>query len=102
MVDNPTVRNVMTAQDSKLRRATTRDAKARSASSVERPHKPLLDEMGIGTWHEVKPARSGNAPRKPNLDEMGPGVEAIPARPNSPRSKMGRPGMHGGFKKRGR
>jgi excinuclease ABC subunit B len=91
VVDNPTVRNVMTAQDSKLRRA------------VNRPHKPHLDEMGIATWHEVKPAREG-APRKPGLDEMGPGVEAIPARPNSPRSKLGRPGQHGGFKsnKRGR
>jgi len=108
VVDNPTVRNVMTAQDSKLRRAVRTD----------RPHKPLLDEMGIGTWHEVKPARASSStsplegevgakrreggPRKPNLDEMGPGVEAIPARPNSPRSKMGRPGMRGGFKKRGR
>jgi excinuclease ABC subunit B len=105
VVDNPTVRNVMTAQDSKLRRATG-GAKARSASSVERPHKPHLDEMGIGTWHEVKPARGGareggEKPHKPNLDEMGPGVESIPARgANSPRSKMGRPGMHGGFKKR--
>jgi excinuclease ABC subunit B len=70
VVDNPTVRSVMVTQDPKLRRATTR---------VDRPHKPLLDEMGIGTWHEVKPAR-----------------------PDSPRSKMGRPGMRGGFKKRGR
>ncbi len=43
----------------------------------------------------------GDRPRKPTLDEMGPGVEAIPARgANSPRSKMGRPGMRGGFKKR--
>src|SRR5476651_2665971 len=70
VVDNPTVRNVMVTQDPKLRRATTR---------VDRPHKPLLDEMGIGAWHEVKPAR-----------------------PDSPRSKLGRPGMRGGFKKRGR
>ncbi len=67
VVDNPTVRNVMTAQDSKLRRA------------VNRPHKPSLDEMGIAVGHEVKPLR-----------------------PDSPRSKLGRPGMHGGFKKRGR
>jgi excinuclease ABC subunit B len=69
VVDNPTVRNVMVTQDPKLRRAVKTD----------RPHKPLLDEMGIGTWHEVKPAR-----------------------PDSPRSKMGKPGMRGGFKKRGR
>ena len=69
VVDNPTVRNVMIGQDSKLRRA------------VNRPHKPGLDEMGIALGHEVKPLR-----------------------PDSPRSKLGRPGQHGGFKsnKRGR
>jgi excinuclease ABC subunit B len=39
-------------------------------------------------------------PRKPNLNEMGPGVEAIPAR--KPGSTMGRPGMRGGFKRKGR
>jgi excinuclease ABC subunit B len=69
VVDDPTTRNVMVTQDPKLRRAVKTD----------RPHKPLLDEMGIGTWHEAQPAR-----------------------PDSPRSKMGRPGMRGGFKKRGR
>jgi excinuclease ABC subunit B len=74
VVDNPTVRNVMVGQDSKLRRAVT---KARSASSTEGPHKPGLDEMGIALSHEVKPSR-----------------------PNSPRSKLGRPGMRGGWKKR--
>ena len=87
VLDNPTAKNVMLAQDFKLRRA------------VNRPHKPHLDEMGIATYHEVKPARdNGDAPRKPTLDEMGPGVEAVPSRPDSPRSKMGRPGMRGGFK----
>jgi excinuclease ABC subunit B len=65
VVDDPTVRNVMVAQDSKLRR------------TVNRPHKPGLDEMGIALGHEVKPSRSGR-----------------------PRSKLGRPGMRGGFKKR--
>jgi excinuclease ABC subunit B len=87
-------------------------AKGRSPSSVEKPHKPVLDEMGIATWHEFKPARKGEAPkarsasegpRKPNLDEMGPGVESVPARKGEgPRSTMGRPGQRGGFKKRGR
>jgi excinuclease ABC subunit B len=102
VVDNPTVRNVMIGQDSKLRRAVSGKAK-KLDDPLSRPHKPLLDEMGIGTWHEVKPAREGGtAPRKPTLDEMGPGVESIPARSNSPRSKLGRPGMRGGFKKRGR
>ena len=40
-------------------------------------------------------------PRKPTLDEMGPGVESIPhgkETPQGPRSKLGRPGMRGGFK----
>jgi excinuclease ABC subunit B len=64
VVDDPTVRDVLVAQDSKLRRA------------VNRPHNPGLDEMGIATYHEVKPARS----------EV------------SPRSKLGRPGQRGGFK----
>jgi excinuclease ABC subunit B len=75
--------------------------------------------MGIALYHEVAPHRPGgrrNAPRKPNLDEMGPGVESIPAKHrqqpestgatgtqrNGPRSTMGRPGMRGGWKPRGR
>jgi excinuclease ABC subunit B len=64
--------------------------------------------MGIATWHEFKPARDGDKgtqrPRKPTLDEMGPGVESIPGgkRPDGPRSTLGRPGMRGGFKPRGR
>jgi len=51
------------------------------APSKSRVHKPSLDEMGIATWHEVKPDRSG-APRG--------------------RSTLGRPGMRGGFKRKGR
>jgi excinuclease ABC subunit B len=73
--------------------------------------------MGIATWHEFKPAGAGakarsasssandsSRPRKPSLDEMGPGVESIPGgkRPDGPRSTLGRPGMRGGFKPRGR
>ena len=55
-----------------------------------------------------KASRLGDGrPRKPGLDEMGPGVESIPARKGGeqtqgPRSKLGRPGMRGGFKKRER
>jgi len=86
VLDNPTARDVVIAQDPKLRRAMTR------------PHKPHLDEMGIALSHEVRPARSGKGPRKPTLDEMGPGVEAVPARKDAPRSTLGRPGMRGGFK----
>jgi excinuclease ABC subunit B len=94
VLDNPTARDVVLAQDSKIRRAVT---KGRSAPSTERPHKPHLDEMGIALSHEVRPSRE--KPRKPALDEMGPDVETIPARAkDSPRSTMGRPGMRGGFK----
>jgi excinuclease ABC subunit B len=39
------------------------------------------------------------APRKPTLDEMGPGPESAAHRP---RSTLGRPGMRGGFKRKGR
>src|SRR5215218_6593361 len=68
-----------------------------------RVHKPALDEMGIATWHEVLPHRAGDKPRKPTLDEMGPGTEAVPYRAGpSPRSTLGRPGMRGGFKRKGR
>jgi excinuclease ABC subunit B len=66
VVDDPTAKRVMLAQDSKLRRA------------VNRPHKPGLDEMGIGITHEVAPSRPGG------------------------RSTLGKPGMRGGFKPRGR
>jgi excinuclease ABC subunit B len=63
--------------------------------------------MGIALHHEVAPHRAGarrDAPRKPNLDEMGPGVESIPGKrdPSGPRSTLGKPGMHGGFKPRRR
>jgi excinuclease ABC subunit B len=111
VVDNPTARNIMVTQDPKLRRHNKAAAKAAAkVDPTSRPHKPHLDEMGIATWHEFKPARDGarkDGPRKPNLDEMGPGVESIPARDKGegPRSTMGKPGQRGGFranKKRGK
>jgi excinuclease ABC subunit B len=62
--------------------------------------------MGIALHHEVAPHRPGankrSGPRKPNLDEMGPGIESSPGKRDGPRSTLGRPGMHGGFKPRGR
>jgi excinuclease ABC subunit B len=62
--------------------------------------------MGIALHHEVAPHRPGggkrSAPRKPSLDEMGPGVESVPGKPIGPRSTLGRPGMRGGWKPRGR
>jgi excinuclease ABC subunit B len=54
---------------------TARDVMAAQTKGLRgrsRPHKPGLDEMGIAVTHEAKPA--------------------------SPRSKLGRPGMRGGFK----
>jgi excinuclease ABC subunit B len=133
VLDNPTARDVMSAQTKGLRspsprlrgegrgvgaspKAQTRgDApapgslrdptspRAAGRGDIARPHKPHLDEMGIATWHEFKPARDEKSkPRKPNLDEMGPGVESVPAKRGaargSGRSHMGRPGQHGGFK----
>ena len=93
VVDDPTAKRP--ALPSPARGRGRRDA----AAGGTRVHKPALDEMGIATWHEVKPDRDGKAPRKPNLNELGPGVESIPARG---RSTLGRPGMRGGFKRKGR
>ncbi|HEY7228949.1 MAG TPA: excinuclease ABC subunit UvrB [Pseudolabrys sp.] len=50
-------------------------AQTKGLQSRSRPHKPELDEMGIALYHEVKPART-----------------------DSPRSKLGKPGMRGGFR----
>jgi excinuclease ABC subunit B len=76
-------------------------------SAASKVHKPSVDEMGIALHHEVAPHRPGGnrrGPRRPTLDEMGPGVEAIPGKreASGPRSTLGRPGMHGGFKPRRR
>jgi excinuclease ABC subunit B len=55
---------------------TARDVMAAQTRGLRsRPHKPELDEMGIALSHEVKPARA-----------------------ESPRSKLGKPGMRGGFR----
>ena len=55
---------------------TARDGMVAQTKGLRsRPHKPNLDEVGIALHHEVKPART-----------------------DSPRSKLGRPGMRGGFK----
>jgi len=59
----------------------------------------VVDDPTARIVNTAPGARRG--PRKPSLDEMGPGVEAVPARPG-PRSTTGRPGMRGGFKRRGR
>jgi excinuclease ABC subunit B len=101
VLDNPTARDI--SSPSPLRGGSASKGGRGGGRSLEGPHKPHLDEMGIALYHEVKPARSGkNAPRKPDLDEMGPGVESVPAKRGPSleggRSTMGKPGMHGGFK----
>jgi excinuclease ABC subunit B len=75
-------------------------AKRPGALVGTRAHKPRLDEMGIALHHEVAPDRPGKRPRKPSFDEMGPGPESAAQR--GPRSSLGRPGMRGGFKRKGR
>jgi excinuclease ABC subunit B len=49
-------------------------------------------------------AEAARGPRKPTLDEMGPGPESRLYRPElaKGRSTLGKPGMRGGFKPRGR
>jgi len=118
VLDDPTAKFLPAPPAGGSSRETPRGG-ASSASRVDRPHKPHLDEMGIATWHEFAPAKGRAKPRKPTLDEMGPGIEAIPAKPrdaqeagstggatgtqrNTPRSTLGRPGMRGGWKPRRR
>ena len=44
---------------------------ASAGATGSKIHKPSLDEMGIASWHEVKPDRKDVArPRKPTLDEV--------------------------------
>jgi excinuclease ABC subunit B len=81
------------------RRAPRGGVRGQSRSKV---HKLGLDEMGIALSHEVVPLRGKGTPRKPGLDEMGPGVESIPGKRTGPRSTLGKPGMRGGWKPRGR
>jgi len=83
VVDDPTAKY---PRATRARRAPS----PRSSSSTS----PLAGEVGA--------KRREGGPRQPTLDDMGPGVESVPASATSPRSKLGRAGMHGGFKKRGR
>jgi len=105
VTDDPTAKFLPSpaGRGSSRRSAQRAGGRGGAASKV---HKPALDEMGIALYHEVAPHRAGankrGAPRKPNLDEMGPGVESIPGTSSGPRSTLGRPGMRGGFKPRGR
>jgi excinuclease ABC subunit B len=120
VTDDPTAKFLPSpAGGGSSRRSAQREG-GRGGVSSSKVHKPKLDEMGIALYHEVAPHRPGgnrrqearsaggatgtqrNLPRKPDLDEMGPGVESIPGKSSGPRSTLGRPGMHGGFKPRRR
>jgi excinuclease ABC subunit B len=89
----------------------SRGSSTRGGVASSKIHKPSLDEMGIATWHEVKPTGARPKPRKPTLDEMGPGTESRIFQPTNsresgpefgprPRSSGGAPGKRGGWKKR--
>ncbi len=102
VIDYPTAKILPSAEGGTLRRSAQREGGRGGTSKV---HKPGLNEMGIALFHEVAPLRGDGkrgAPRKPNLDEIGPGVESIPGKSSGPRSTLGRPGMRGGWKPRGR
>jgi excinuclease ABC subunit B len=103
VTDDPTAKFSPSPAAAGSRREAMRDG----AGGGSKVHKPALDEMGIALYHEVAPHRPGEnkrgSPRKPSLDEMEPGVESIPGKKGSgPRSTLGRPGMRGGWKPRGR
>jgi excinuclease ABC subunit B len=108
VVDDPTAKR-LSSPSPRLRgegRGEGASPRTQRRGESTRVHKPALDEMGIALHHESLPHRPGaeggkrDAPRKPTLDEMGPGPESKPYR--GPRSTSGRPGMRGGFKRRGR
>jgi excinuclease ABC subunit B len=61
---------------------------------------PASAGAGARRGQQRHPARQRQGPHKPNLDQMGPGVEAVPSGRPAGRSKLGRPGMRGGFKPR--
>jgi excinuclease ABC subunit B len=112
VVDDPTIkqRGVAAKAGSYAGRKKYGDAANLPARSSSKIHKPSLDEMGIATWHEVKPTGARPKPRKPTLDEMGPGTESRIFQPTNsrqsgpefgprPRSSGGAPGKRGGWKK---
>jgi excinuclease ABC subunit B len=100
VTDDPTAKVVSLPSSG----GSARNARRGGVAATSKVHKPALDEMGIALYHEAKPARPGSKkPHKPSLDEMGPGVESVPAKDRTgPRSTLGRPGMRGGWKPRGR
>ena len=78
-----------------------------SAMPLRTAEMAVIDDPTAKFPSTARPPKDG--PRLPTLDEMGPGVESKPARGRGlpdearsteagPRSTMGRPGQHGGFK----
>jgi excinuclease ABC subunit B len=67
-------------------------------SSPSKVHKPALDEMGIALHHEVAPHRPGRRQEAGSAE----GATAATQKNSGPRSTLGRPGMHGGWKPRRR
>ncbi len=106
VIDDPTAKVLSTPGE----RGPLRGSAQRGGGS--KVHKPALGEMGIALRHEVAQHRPGGQksdPRKPSFDEMGSSVESVPAKSEEPaggrsglRSTLGRPGMRGGWKPRGR
>ena len=92
-------RRSRTAHARRRRRSRLRGSRA----AARRDQAPARDGACGGRRSDREaPGPAGAArkgPRKPNLNEMGPGVESIPARG---RSTLGKPGMRGGFKRKGR
>ncbi len=83
VIDDPTAKFLPSpAGGGSARRSAQREGGRGGVSS--KVHKPALDEMGIALAHEV-------APHRPEANSRG-----------GPRSTLGKPGMHGGFKPRRR
>jgi excinuclease ABC subunit B len=74
-------------------------AKARGLAAGEKARRQASASQG-GQRSGPQPGPGRQGPHKPSLDQMGPGVEAVPATRPGGRSKLGRPGMRGGFKPR--
>jgi excinuclease ABC subunit B len=118
VVDDPTIKQRGVAAKGGAYKGAKQYGDAANLPAKSKVKKPDLDEMGIASWHEVKPDRKSVArPRKPTLDEMGPGTESRIYKPKSmreggqefggvikdgpsPRSSGGSPGHRGGWKKR--
>src|SRR5205085_2575643 len=82
VVDDPTAKRPGAGGAARSSSPSPRSRGEGPGEGQSRVHKPALDEMGIATWHEVKPQREGAAARG--------------------RSTLGKPGMRGGFKRKGR